>query len=892
MNADGALALRSPPDGGPLRGVAAAGGGFGLRRLLAVSLAVTFVVWGVISWPLPRHLFTAIPAAAHPAPANVQAMFSGDHLQYLYYCWLAADMMAGGTPAFHNLYEFYGGTDKACYAADPYYVPCSLVFAAGYWLGGRAFGWNALGFVSLWASLLATWLLARRFTRDDAMAGLAAALALLLPCRWISLFGGSPTGPALVWVPVVFLGLDLAVREGRMAGGWLAGIAIVFANWTDLHVFFFSALFSPAWMLLVLLSREEGDWSWSYWKRVIRALFPFMVLAALAVLSSHVFAWVNQRVTGLPPAESMDERSWDKVERLSPFKGGLFSRKDNGVSNLLYVGFVLPALLVFGGLRAVIVTGPGGSGFFRRFWVLAALAAGILTIVLLALGVHGPGGGLALKFCREYIPYYSLIRQPLKIYCLMPTVLAVALAMTLTALAAGARSRPVRLGLLMAVGAPALLEYGSRVNPTLTRLDKEQGAYAVVAGAMKRMETPSAVLVLPLWPGDSHDTSTYQYYSSLYRLRMVNGYSPMRAHDYVVNVFRRLESLNQGDLTDEQLNLLQTLKVSHIVVHEDQFPEQVSPFPVAFTLKQLLNHPRLKLLKQEGPVWAFSLLPEPVSRPDAAPHWAVFGTARRLEAEGCVGSGGAPSEKGPLVRRGLVVEKDPAAGGREYVRFQESGARLAGEELWVGRAPELRWLVRVRGAGTLTARLSSGAFPLGEAPIPVASREWTWATVPVVRHDRFAPVGLSLELREGAADVDMLLLAAGQWEPPRKPGDFLTIPAPCFFHAGHINRANDSVTIRKTDPMAQIFYGPKLPFEKGRYQIEFLFNTAAREGTLLGRMAAAWEDGGDHRWTDVFAGRPALLDLEQKENLPVHFIFFNLGLADLEIRGVIFKKVE
>ena len=89
---------------------------------------------------------------------------------------------------------------------------------------------------------------------------------------------------------------------------------------------------------------------------------------------------------------------------------------------------------------------------------------------------------------------------------------------------------------------------------------------------------------------------------------MVDGYNPFIGKDYFENVFRRFESVNQGVISDEQLAKLNEMGVHWVLFHENLFPEKVSPFPAAATLKNLLTHPRLQLLAQDGPVWAFRIL--------------------------------------------------------------------------------------------------------------------------------------------------------------------------------------------------------------------------------------------------------------------------------------------
>lgn len=131
-------------------------------------------------------------------------------------------MLAGHTRPFYNLYEFNTGDDDQRFMPGSYYFPFSVCYAACSYLGSPAFAWNMTVLFSLWLTLWFTWLLALRFTSNLAIAGLAAFIALLLPFRWINLFGGSPAGFAMAWPPLVWLGVDMAIRrrdcDGRVIG--------------------------------------------------------------------------------------------------------------------------------------------------------------------------------------------------------------------------------------------------------------------------------------------------------------------------------------------------------------------------------------------------------------------------------------------------------------------------------------------------------------------------------------------------------------------------------------------------------------------------------------------------------------------------------------------------
>lgn len=861
------------------------------KRTLGLSFVITLILWAWFSWPLPRYVASGIPTAARLEKMELQPMLPGDHLQYLYYCRLAQDMLTGKTPLFYNLYEFHTGTDRACFQPDTYYFPFALLYAIVAWIGGMAFGWNLTGFLSLWGTCLLTWLLARRYTSSDWIAGAAAAVAIALPFRWINLCGGSPAGFAMMWIPAVWLGLDLAVRENSVRGGILAGLAILFARWTDQHVFFFGALAMPAWCLLALISRKDHTWNrWITWQRLGLAFLPVIILAATALLLPLGFQWLARIVTGHPlAAATVNQRSLQEVTNYSPVWQGLFLWRNLGMSNVIYFGFAAGIVLLAGGLTLCFRAGRAWKAYWRSLLILALIGLGILGIVILALGTRGPEHGALFKLGRILIPPYGMVRQPAKIFCLLPSFLALGLAISLTMLVAQLERKAWRFLVPVMAGLLIIAEYGLRIHPTVSLLDQQQEAYAAVANDIHAEATQASILVLPLWPGDSHYASLYQHYALTYRLRMVNGYSPVVARDYVDRVFFGLESVNQGWLTDDQLRLLREMNVGYILLHEDQFPEKVSPFPVTFTLQQLLAHPRLRLLKQDGAVWAFKILAAPELKPAATATWDIIGSARRWEAEACLGNG--------------KIVNDPRAAGKKYVTLDQPSAWIGTRPEKACRAPELRWLVRARGQGTLTATLITDRTATQVISRGMRSPEWTWLSFPIdlsgsagaLRPDKstgWGTIALKLERQQGTMDIDTVLLAAGRWESPAI-GQTLSIPAPCFFHAGFINREDDSVVLRQDhDPGGLDFYGMKLPLAKGTYRVELIFNSPAADNTLLGQFNIRRRADDPVKWTAVTAGRPAVFEFTQDDNLPLYLEFRFLRRADIKIRRVLFTRVE
>lgn len=878
------------------------------RRLCFFSFVATVVIWIWFSWPLPRYFAAGIPAAAHIEPAEVQSLIPGDHLQFMYYCWLAGDMLAGKTPLFCNLYEFNTGDEKGealrshssipgspakegGYRPDSYYFPFSLVYALSAFAGqsatlpagGRAFGWNFTGFLSLWLTFFLTWLLVRRYIKEDWPAGCAAVIAIVLPFRWINLCGGSPAGFACVWIPAIFLGIDLAVRDGKSAGGMLAGFSLLFASWTDTHIFFFGALAAPFWALIAIAAGPNGEKTKrNSWQQIFAALLPIPLFLGGAL----AFPALMQMLAGTDAASrhltaSVGARSWREIALYSPTAEGFFGWLTPGISNHIYTGFSVVIFLLVGVICLAFESFRRRDDSRRRLFVMALLLAGIAGIMALALGVNGPNHAILFRICRKIIPPYAMLRQPAKIFCLMPSFLAVAAGISLSAIFVHLKARPTKIFVALLFCAAVTGEYVLRVNPTVSLLDSKQGAYEAVAkDAASAGKAPHA-LVVPLWPGDSHYASMYQYYASLYRVRMINGYNPFVSKFYFENVFRRYESVNQGWLADEQINELLRRQIEYIILHEDLFPEKVSPFPVGWTLQQFLTHKRLQFIKQDGRVWAFKMLAEPnEGKKTETESWSIFGCARNWPAENCAG------------KKTQIIRDSPKMRG-SYAVLNTAGSWLAVPALRVAPAPQLRWMLRARGEGSLLAETFADGKGAALALLDISEDEWAWFSVPIEDIDHFALLGLKIEHESGSVDCNQILLVNGEWDPPFT-GRTIDLPAPGMFHAGYTSLSDNAVVLEKErEAKALIFYGPKLPIERGRYRIELVFSSATPRGVLLGQFNVKRHNR-DYilNWVPVMAGARSLTEFTQLQNVPMYLEFRFLGNGSLKIHSIRLTRLE
>jgi hypothetical protein len=835
-----------------------------LKRTLTTSLLLTILIWLVFSWPLPRHAAEGIPSSAHNIERQgVRTMIVGDHLQFHYFFWLFSDMLAGQTPMFENRYEFNTGNDAERYKPGSYNMPLSFVYAAVRPLAGRAFAWNTVLFLSLWLTLLWTCLSLRGLLPSRRLTLLAAAAAIAFPYRWVMLFGGSPTGLAMMWLALLAFGISLAFREDKPLGGLWAALALTAAYFNDRHVFFFAFIAAPFLCLLFLMLREEIPWSRrSFRKTLLLGALPLLVAGLLLGALAARTALGGFAETSLEGGRTIEE-----VRKYAPYASGLVSWGGRGRDAHAYLGwgfFVLAALFLASAFR-----GWRNHDAHQRRLTLAGLLLWLASfgVILMALGPNGPFDGALFDLFRAHVPGSKALRQPAKIFALFTLLLPAALAVSF------AHFKTVgRLGLAALLTVLMLGDFALQIHPSICLLDTEQPAYAAVAADADKDGQPARIVILPLWPGDSDWAAVYQHYVSLYRIRMLNGYRPVVPNTYR-DLVRQFFSLNSGLLSDAQADALLSRGFHHLILHEDAFPEKVSPFPVVFTRNRLLTHPRLELLHHAETVWAFKILPAPRAWIPAARPGPLF-PARLWEFER------APSTN-------VVVKTDSNACNGAYAVIRGDGA-ITGRTFKVFAMATPALLLRLRGEGDLMITPSAREAPRLAAA--VRTNAWTWFRVPLdpAREADLQPV---FTAGSGSIDADIALLTSGDWPPPQ-PGRPVTIPAEFFFHAGWSDPVTGAVHLRPDyEPDDYIFYGPRLPMGPGRLRIDLDLTTQAKSGTPLGRVMV--ETMGEE-WGPfpVTAGKPFHCVVTPSTDRPLSLRFQYRRRAPVVIRSATFTLLE
>ncbi len=803
------------------------------------------LIWSWFTWPLPRHFGSAIPWAErqHEGGSRVRELVPGDHLQLYYHFWLTRDMLEGHTPAFCPPYEFNMGGEQRAQRFDPHYFPFSFVYAVAAPAFGGPAAWNLAGLASILLGLFGAFCLARRYAGSTGAALAIALLATAFPYRWITLLGGSPTGYGMGLILWLLAGLDRAIRDRRPSGGLVAGLALLCAYASDLHCFYFAALLTPCWCLLAWCLDGPLDFSRQRIRSTFTALLPTLLLALLALGLSTLAS------RHLAATDMSGGRGWADVQRFSPIASGLFRRQPLGPSNHIYTGVALALLtalaLLFHGLSrrrqraAEAAAQQPSASATSPLWLPVVLLLALAAILMLALGTNGPAGGLPLKLARRLLPKFTMIRQTAKIFCLVPSLLTVLLAVLLAPLAAWpsrARHRWTTLFALLALA--SVVEIGLWFRAGLCALPDGMPAYAAVREhAEARDNHAPLALALPLWPGDSHYSSIYEYGIVHSRVRLLNGYAPAIPDGYRERVLEPLDSLNHGVLDTAQIAHLRTLGVGYIIFHEQPYPAKVSLFPSAIALRRLLQHEWLEPLATDGAIRSFALRDTP--RP-AAEIPQLWGPPRYLPAHH------------------WTPRRQPTAEDKDFAFPLTLRAPAA-------PAPSLRYLLCLSGGGTLAA---DGGTPL---TVPTAT---TWLEAPFT-----PPYGDIWRVVAGQPRMEHALITAGE-EWTLEPGETMRWAAADLFHLGVTDTRDGSVSL---DPLrvaqGMALYGPCLPFPAGRYRGTLVIHPeqGSDPDAEVGRLQPDTMGEGEQRLADVpaldIATNTCIFDYDGTRPLRLEFHF-------------------
>jgi hypothetical protein len=301
-------------------------------------------------------------------------------------------------------------------------------------------------------------------------------------------------------------------------------------------------------------------------------------------------------------------RTWQEVTSYSPEIIDLFKRFNASTEGFIYPGWLPAVLLLF--LLVEIFLAPAAWSRAER-WRFCFFSGILISSYAIALGAYFDPVLPVYRFMYDYFPFFKYPRDPARIIFLSFLCWGIIVAFGLEGIRRllhdrmpGRRTWP---GIVLAAAAALVLwDYHPQKKIGLSRLDEGNPVYQ----ALSRLPAKNPVVMgLPLFPGDSHQSSLYEYYMTQSRVPMVNGYSPVVAKRYVEEVFWPLIDLNVGEISRKDYEHLRQLGVTHLVHHQELYFFKVSPFSGHLAYKNLMDSPYLKLIMTNMEQSLFEVLP-------------------------------------------------------------------------------------------------------------------------------------------------------------------------------------------------------------------------------------------------------------------------------------------
>lgn len=562
---------------------------------LVLTLGFTF--------PLVQHLSTGFPYTFSPTKGNEVIPFQqSDSVQQFYHFWMAWDYVTGGPgPFFADPYEF-----KMDPQTPPIFTARRLLISLLYLLLaplGTVFAFNALLILTLTASCFFAFLLAKQYTGKYFPSIVAGFIFGLSPFALAQSMGGHTNGYLLFLIPFTFFCFEKGLQTNKSIYYLLTMLSLSCFAFIEYHLLYYMAMFLPPFFLWRMAFERPG------WKAFFKAVVGMGIAAGvsvgvmLVVKSFEIDA--STRSVG---------RHFTEILQYTPTVHHFFHRDYAELEKVVYIGVVtfsaaLLSFFIYGWRRSL-------------FWAYLGI---LLGAALLCLG-PGPKSIPLYSWLHAHLPYFGLSRLPARMMVLVMLAAAILIALGLSRF----KKRGALISLLFF--AVVMWDYFPQTPVGVTLLPPKSKVYQFI----EEQGPNKNVLCLPIWPGDSAWASQYLYQITQHKVSLVNGYYPVVPQNYVENAFYPLYSVNVGELSRRQWELLRQFNVRYIVVHQEAFPGKVSHFPSQVTIESLKNNPYVQFVMRDRNQTLFELLeaPRKVQPKKIATPIGIYLTQQKLRTSG------------------------------------------------------------------------------------------------------------------------------------------------------------------------------------------------------------------------------------------------------------------
>ncbi len=483
----------------------------------------------------------------------------------------------------------------------------------------------------------------------------------------------------------------------------------------------------------------------------------------------------------------------------------------------------------------------------QQFIVVSFFLCIFFLSYILGAGLSfGPSSLYVLFF--DYFPFFNYPRVPDRIMTLTFLAGAILSGFAIRDLQqrrAGRGGKLVGLVFYLLLVGLVWYDFGAGKPIALTNLDRGQTIYSYI----KKNIDDKLLLEIPLWPGDSHQSSLYEYYITLDKIRRVNGYTPIVTQAYIDTVYKPLATLNMGFLNRSQFVQLKKMGVRFITVHDnpDVFPRKVSPFPPHITVRRLMNSPFLEFIPIENKMRLPGL--ERVNRKlylfrlvDQVPESTgeTQKSTCRFFIPNVYNASALPHVTGQLTKD-LTIGKQvlTAIAGKDKTHFLSYGPY---EELPAGHYQVyFRLRTDKPGSHQVIARVDVSTYVNHEEQVILTQRELTGQDFEDTKYQDFTldfsvPGFRRVEFRtwfQGNADLrlEKIVLTCGDQEGFDSLYEAESLLGDTGFLV-HDKKASSGKAVRAkaaSDPAGRMIYGPFRRYPAGRYKVTFFLKSDSVE---------------------------------------------------------------
>jgi len=553
-----------------------------MRNKKCCYLLLVFIFYNILgiigTYPLILHITDSLPLNQIGNEVNSYS----DTLQTYYGLWLFKYNLLGGVSPFQNNYEFSIDSHQKFIGLDKF--PLNLLFTLLSFFGD-VFAYNSLVLLSFSLSGLGMYLLVEYLTKNKYSGIIAGTLYAIAPFRvGETVIYGHIEGFMAFFLPFIIYFYERSFVEKDSRSMLWVGALILMVSFTGLHIMYYLLLFTLVYIPFKLL--QSGGNIASEFRKHLRAL---MILSIFIILSINYIMFQKSQNKNLDEFEGW---SLSDIKKLSPHPIYFLLRDP---MNIFYLG-VVPLSVI-----ATI------SLYFRKIprnpevWFYTLILSGGF---ILALGPNFPSQSLSLySLFYKFLPYFDHFRSPGRITIMIVLTLSVLLGFTIRKLCIiGNKASKRSILIFMSIILLGIIADCTIAPIKIGSLDENNKVYHMIKdgeGNQKLLEIP---IVSSGWPGNS----VYEYYITIHKRGIINGYAPFPPEGYN-ELKEELKDLNSGKINKSQYLILKEYDVGFVIVHENLLEYLYGNENITICISNLIRSQYLDFIEKDNGVWLFKV---------------------------------------------------------------------------------------------------------------------------------------------------------------------------------------------------------------------------------------------------------------------------------------------